>query len=235
MKPSIRISHILSLLAICTCISFALQPDSFFDNSIRQLAQRGEPDTLHQLYKRETVLDDTSSTKGKKSDQGTKDAPVDGADGKPHAGPFVDSTDADASSKSPKEKASKKEKTVPEDGVMNDPHRAPPKKGTTGTEGGVSEKSKNREAHENETGRKKVQKPEAPKDADSVPHKEEDPETVKKADQVKSAKGSDKSAQQGSKSDETDEKPKGAVSIEVDCLALYVLSKLTNAIYFAET
>lgn len=96
---------------------------------------------------------------------GTKDAPVDGADGKPHAGPFVESTGDSGTKTKVKEE---KEKPSPEDGVMNDPHRPPPKQGTTGTEGGVSEKSREREKHEEQTGRRKVQRPESPKEPGST-------------------------------------------------------------------
>jgi len=119
---------------------------------------------------------------------GTKDAPVDGKDGKPHAGPFVGS-----------EKETKKPKSAPEDGellsgqedlselvgsdggkipvvndgVMDDPNRELPKQGTTGTEGGVSEKDKARKAKEGQTGEKVEKKPDSPKEAPPLPHSEQ--------------------------------------------------------------
>ncbi|UKZ74160.1 hypothetical protein TrVFT333_001819 [Trichoderma virens FT-333] len=97
----------------------------------------------------------------------TKDAPVDGKDGKPHLGPFVE-TDGTASTETkgekdlpalkgrPKDVTVVDGKKIPEsnDGVMFDKNRAKPQDGTTGTEGGVSEKDKARKAHEGKTGEK---------------------------------------------------------------------------------
>lgn len=129
-----------------------------------------------------------------KYDIGTKDAPVDGKDGKPHAGPFVGS---EKDSKKPKDKV----KTASEDGelvlgkeelsdlnlkapdggkipavndgVMDDPNRELPKQGTTGTEGGVSEKDKARKAKEGQTGEKLEKKPDSPKEAPPMPVSEQ--------------------------------------------------------------
>jgi len=127
-----------------------------------------------------------------KYDIGTKDAPVDGKDGKPHAGPFVGS---EKDSKKPKDKG----KTTSEDGelvlgkeqhaelktpdggkipavndgVMDDPNRELPKQGTTGTEGGVSEKDKARKAQEGQTGEKLEKKPDSPKEAPPMPVSEQ--------------------------------------------------------------
>lgn len=104
-------------------------------------------------------------------DVGTKDAPVDGMDGKPHAGPFVDTVDPAqkpgltiekvSSGKEPESRS--KEKALGENGVMNDPNRPPPKKGTTGTEGGVSEKDRDRQIHESSTGERMAKIPDPPK------------------------------------------------------------------------
>ncbi|KAF7960380.1 hypothetical protein EAE96_000063 [Botrytis aclada] len=138
---------------------------------------------------------------------GTKDAPVDGKDGKPHAGPFVDTTKKDPKKDSTtSEKADTKDakdsktsssklsdgelvpptakttkekpmldahgKEIPQsnDGVMNDPGREAPKHGTTGTEGGVSEKDKTRKGQESQTGEKVEKKPASPKEAPPIPH-----------------------------------------------------------------
>lgn len=134
-----------------------------------------EDHTQHRLYKRDAQIQDTSSSlKQRKTDTGTKDAPVDGLDGKPHAGPFIEPLEVPKIHKPDPAKPQQEGQSKPsaEEGVMNDPTRTPPKTGTTGTEGGVSEKSKDREAHESETRRKPIQKPQAPKDADSVSHKE---------------------------------------------------------------
>lgn len=118
-------------------------------------------------------------------DIGTKDAPVDGKDGKPHAGPFVGSEKDPKKSKPEDEKIlGKEDKTelvtldgekIPQvnDGVMDDPNRQLPKQGTTGTEGGVSEKDKARKAQEGQTGEKLEKKPDSPKEAPPLPHSEQ--------------------------------------------------------------
>lgn len=106
---------------------------------------------------------------------------IDGHDGLPHAGPFVDRTPDDSSDT--KKKSSKEVLTdeaesiiaerkkasygdIPEknDGVMDDENRLLPKKGTTGTEGGISEKNKER---------KTEKLPQAPKEAPPLPESEE--------------------------------------------------------------
>lgn len=138
------------------------------------------------------VVDATATaTPSSRPYRGTEDAPVDGLDGKPHAGPFVDTTpeesrrpqqgDAEAT---PVAKAKPKslEKfaqgassedgwtlaDIPEknDGVMNDEGRQVPKKGTTGTEGGVSERTKAKDNLE--------KKPQEPKSAPPLPHSEQE-------------------------------------------------------------
>ena len=128
---------------------------------------------------------------------GTKDAPVDGNDGKPHAGPFVG---LDKNSDSTKDLPQLKDrpsdplivdgKRVPDshDGVMDDKNRPGPKKGTTGTEGGVSEKDKDRKLREKQTGEKVENKPPTPKEAPPLPHS--DQTRVQAGD----AKSGDKSA-----------------------------------------
>jgi hypothetical protein len=124
------------------------------------------------------------------SAKGTKDAPVDGFDGKPHAGPYID--DAPAShDKQPAvvEDLGTGKKTIPKpkdstlvgpedavlDGdksVMQDPDRKLAT-GKTGVEGGVSAKDKERLAHEDKTGSKKEQVPTSPKEAPPLPHGEQ--------------------------------------------------------------
>lgn len=133
-----------------------------------------------------------------KYDVGTKDAPVDGKDGKPHAGPFVGS---EKDTKKPKSGAEDVEIVLGKedsselvtadgsklpavnDGVMNDPSRELPKHGTTGTEGGVSEKDKARKAQEGQTGEKVEKKPDSPKEAPPLPVSEESKKT--KAEKAK--------------------------------------------------
>lgn len=124
-----------------------------------------------------------------------KNAPIDGKDGKPHAGPFVE-TYAERQRK--KEKADKDKQLTPDlkdpptehigpdgkviphsnDGVMNDRNRPGPKEGTRGTEGGVSEKTR-----ENQLGIEK--KPDPPKEAPPLPHSEQQKITTPQSEQKK--------------------------------------------------
>lgn len=111
---------------------------------------------------------------------GTKDAPIDGKDGMPHAGPFVE-TEAERNRKKAKDSPDREAAIPPvkgpvkdqasvrqsKDGVMDDPNRAGPKDGTRGIEGGVSEKSK-----ESKIGEEK--KPDGPKEAPPLPHSEQE-------------------------------------------------------------
>jgi hypothetical protein len=123
-----------------------------------------------------------------KYDIGTKDAPVDGKDGKPHAGPFVGSEKDPKKSKTSSDdgelvvgkeeytdlKAPDGGKIPPvNDGVMDDPNRELPKQGTTGTEGGVSEKDKARKAKEGQTGERLEKTPDSPKEAPPLPESEQ--------------------------------------------------------------
>lgn len=114
---------------------------------------------------------------------GTKDAPVDGKDGKPHAGPFIDydskgsdSKDFPALKDRPADPTIMDGKKIPEsnDGVMDDKNRPEPKEGTTGTGGGVSEKDKERKLKESTTGEKVENKPQTPKEAPPLPHSEQE-------------------------------------------------------------
>lgn len=124
-------------------------------------------------------------------------APIDGKDGKPHAGPFVETyaerqrkkekalADKDKQMKTdlkdpPTEHIGPDGKVIPHsnDGVMNDRNRPGPKEGTRGTEGGVSEKSK-----ENQLGIEK--KPDPPKEAPPLPHSEQQKIPTPQGDQKK--------------------------------------------------
>ncbi|KAA8645735.1 hypothetical protein EYZ11_001248 [Aspergillus tanneri] len=112
--------------------------------------------------------------------KGTQDAPVDGRDGRPHAGPWVE-TNAERDRKksgsglpsdipsNPKlsEHLGPDGNPMPysNDGVMDDPHRTGPKEGTRGTEGGVSEKLK-----DNTNSGEKV--PDGPREVPPLPHSE---------------------------------------------------------------
>ncbi|TKA81380.1 hypothetical protein B0A55_02059 [Friedmanniomyces simplex] len=142
------------------------------------------------------VVDATESARATASLRpyvGTEDAPVDGLDGKPHAGPFVDRTPEESKMQKGSATETPTMKAVPtslekfaqgassedgwkladipekNDGVMNDENRSAPKKGTTGTEGGISEKEKARKANapmEN--------KPQEPKEAPPLPQSEQE-------------------------------------------------------------
>jgi Ca2+/H+ antiporter, TMEM165/GDT1 family len=179
------------------------------------LDTKSSVDTKSSLDTKSDVLDDSVSGAAKpKYDVGTKDAPVDGKDGKPHDGPFVDTKAPDAS-------GSKKELPIVEDllpektitkttskgkdpitgdaSVMDDPHRQAPKEGTTGTEGGVTEKDKARKKQETKTGEKVEKVPETPKEAPPLPHSE----VEKIIDADKTTDKSDKDSTKSTTKDKT--------------------------------
>ncbi|KAL4906825.1 hypothetical protein BDW74DRAFT_127792 [Aspergillus multicolor] len=128
----------------------------------------------------DAIVPDLDELALKPSPKGTQDAPVDGRDGRPHAGPWVETTaerdrkrsgtvdeDIQPGTKSTEYLDSDGE-PIPysNDGVMDERNRAAPKEGTRGTEGGVSGKLK-----ENiYTGDKS---PDSPKEAPPLPHSEE--------------------------------------------------------------
>ncbi|KAK4674404.1 GCR1-dependent translation factor 1 [Podospora pseudopauciseta] len=128
-------------------------------------------------YRSDPIIDTPAAVKK----YGTKDAPIDGKDGRPHAGPFVELDSASESSKLPVLKDRPTDPTIIDgkkipdsnDGVMDDKNRSEPKKGTTGLEGGVSEKDKERKLKE-QTGEKVENKPQAPKEAPPLPHADQE-------------------------------------------------------------
>lgn len=114
---------------------------------------------------------------------GTEHAPVDGRDGMPHDGPFVETTaertrkktqglgyDDDAAVDKSTAKATYKDQysdaELPQsnDAVMDDRLRSNPAEGTRGVEGGISGKSKEAKYAD--------KKPDPPKDARPLPHSE---------------------------------------------------------------
>ena len=129
---------------------------------------------------------------------GTKDAPVDGKDGKPHAGPFVETAaerdrkkakenggeDALLSGKKPLPNDKAKgdshisgwDTPIPEsnDGVMDDPSRRGPREGTRGTEGGISEKTRDKKLQEDQEGTAPEKVPEKPKGVPPLPHNDQE-------------------------------------------------------------
>ena len=150
---------------------------------------------------------------------GTKDAPVDGKDGRPHLGPFVE-TSAERDRKKAKESGDEKPKPpskegskgassedgwkMPEtnDGVMDDPNRTGPKEGTRGTEGGISEKTK--EGKEEKKGDSE-KKPDPPKEIPPLPHSEQQ-SLGKETAKDEGKKGKDGGSQDGDKRKEDDKK-----------------------------
>lgn len=133
---------------------------------------------------------------GKPGPVGTQHAPVDGKDGKPHAGPFIE-TAAERDRKKAKEAGEEEAPLKPvsqplkdalspdgekipltNDGVMDDPDRVGPKEGTTGTEGGVSERQRVGKLGEEK-------KPDPPKEVPPLPHSEEQRIPTKEKDAAK--------------------------------------------------
>lgn len=145
------------------------------------------PSSDYSLLKREAAAAnvnapvEAAAALGKANPVGTKDAPVDGKDGLPHQGPFIE-TGAERDRKKTKESDDKERLTssskdsdmehavepgTPQsnDGVMDDPNRLGPKEGTRGTEGGVSEKSKDSNKYGDKV-------PDPPKKEPPLPHSE---------------------------------------------------------------
>ncbi|EKJ71603.1 hypothetical protein NXS19_005696 [Fusarium pseudograminearum] len=194
----------------------------------------------------------------KRHDIPTKDAPVDGRDGKPHHGPFIETDDhkkpaevlpdvgspaavgsasgpatgagaaagagaaivpeagaaakVDASSEAlPELKGRPDDPTVvdgakiPEtnDGVMFDKDRVHAQQGTTGTEGGVTERYKARKLEEDLAGEETFRKPASPKEAPPLPHSEE--EKIRASGGDKTEKIEDQTS--GEKADDVIPKP----------------------------
>jgi hypothetical protein len=202
---------LLVAVSVVTALSDAAQ------DNIKSTVTRAEP--------REPAKPDSVLEVGKsKYDVGTKDAPVDGKDGKPHRGPFVGS-EKDQKPKSGSidgelvtkpGKADTSELVAPagtkipqvNDGVMDDPNREVPKQGTTGTEGGVSEKDKARKAQEGQTGEKIGKTPDSPKEAPPLPLSEE---TKKPGEKSKNESGKSKSKDE----DDNDDTAESLAGLEV--------------------
>ncbi|KAL6237066.1 hypothetical protein BDW75DRAFT_205034 [Aspergillus navahoensis] len=142
------------------------------------------------------VVPDLDELAPKPSPKGTQDAPVDGRDGRPHAGPWVE-TNAERDRKKSgilDEQARQAAKSTEHldsngepipysnDGVMDDRNRAAPKEGTRGTEGGVSVKFK-------ESAYSGDKSPGSPKEAPPLPHSEEQ-KLPSAEDSAKDTKGS---------------------------------------------
>lgn len=175
-----RLRHSLILLPALQVLARSTVAE--VDN--RQLARAAAPAFANDMPDPSPAAASPGSVKG------TKDAPVDGFDGKPHAGPYIDDTPT-SHDKAPAvvEDLGSGKKTVPgskdstlvgaedkvldgDKSVMQDPDRKLAT-GKTGVEGGVSAKDKERLAHEDKTGSKKEQVPTSPKEAPPLPHGEQ--------------------------------------------------------------
>ena len=172
-----KINHSSFLLFLLPAISAALADTAHNDNIDTQVSRETAGNNAR-LVDSDIVASNVA--------KGAPDVPVDGKDGRPHAGPWVE-TNADRDRKDVKgtddigsvstkydnkipssEHLSTEEgKMIPHSngGVMDDPHRAGPKEGTRGTEGGVSEKGK-----EGKVTSEKA--PGGPKEAPPLPHSE---------------------------------------------------------------
>lgn len=118
--------------------------------------------------------------------KGTKDAPFDGQDGMPHAGPYINDEPSPTKKKpaiveelgpkktiiGPAEPTGEDKVLDGDKSVMQDPDRKLAT-GNKGTEGGVSAKDKERLAHEDKTGEKLEKVPESPKEAPQLPHSDQ--------------------------------------------------------------
>lgn len=139
--------------------------------------------SIHHARSVKDILPGQVGTAGKPAPIGTEHAPVDGKDGMPHDGPFVE-TGAERSRKKQLsdddepivEKPIKKEQysnaDIPQsnDAVMDDRRSSKPAEGTRGTEGGISGKGK--------TGILTDKKPDAPKDARPHTEDQKDPKAL---------------------------------------------------------
>ena len=129
------------------------------------------------------------SLTGAKSGTGKKEAPVDGLDGKPHNGPFVD-VEESADEKRKKAASESLQSTYDsldasgshtssdksnedDDGAKRDKSTNFETTGHTGTEGGVSEKEKDRKTQER-LGTSKGKTPDSPKEPIELPDTIED-------------------------------------------------------------
>ncbi|KAJ5153215.1 uncharacterized protein N7482_009693 [Penicillium canariense] len=173
----IQLSSSLILLLLPALTTAAADPKA--PNEPSGLVTSGSSDLNSRYVDSDSIVSNSAA-------KGALDAPVDGKDGRPHAGPWVEtsaerdrksnkgsddidlvSTKYDVKDPSSEHLGMGEGKMIPHSngGVMDDPNRAGPKEGTRGTEGGVSEKGK-----ENQLYAEKV--PGSPKEAPPLPHSE---------------------------------------------------------------
>ena len=91
---------------------------------------------------------------------------------------------------------------------MDDPHRTGPKEGTRGTEGGISEKNKDRKATQLD-GAKAEKKPDPPKEVPPLPQSEQE--------SLDSKAGKDDGKKSKETASEDKDKPKELGGLEVSC------------------
>ncbi|KAJ5251934.1 hypothetical protein N7489_002344 [Penicillium chrysogenum] len=172
-----KINHSSFLLFLLPAIS-AVLADTTYNDNIDSRVSRETAGNNARLVDSDIVASNVA--------KGAPDVPVDGKDGRPHAGPWVEtnadrdrkgvkgtddidsvSTKYDTKIPSSEHLSTEEGKMIPHSngGVMDDPHRAGPKEGTRGTEGGVSEKGK-----EGKLTSEKA--PGGPKEAPPLPHSE---------------------------------------------------------------
>ena len=194
---------------------------------------------------RPSSQDDTAShdaTPKYSANSQSKDTPIDGKDGRPHTGPWVE-TSAERDRKKAKESgdgekpASEKPRVkgnVPEDapetndGVMDDPYRTGPKEGTRGTEGGISEKSRDKEGSSAAIGAEEGKKPDPPKEAPPLPHSEEE----KVGSKESGKKGADAILEDGDKSKEKSKDKSKEKQKELGGLEVYVPILNTHVVVY---
>ena len=153
--------------------------------------EAGIPDTLSpkQHLRESRSLSEVSDAAigSRAAPVGTEHAPVDGKDGMPHEGPWIE-TESDRSRRKGKEaeevlempskgsKATTSGLPQSNEGVMDDKYRTKPEAGTRGTEGGMSERRKQNQLDE--------KKPEQPKEAPPLPHSEKEKIQKPEAEEV---------------------------------------------------
>ncbi|KAI4194795.1 MAG: hypothetical protein LQ350_007565 [Teloschistes chrysophthalmus] len=191
MRIRPRSAPLLLLLIPCLQHTYAIR-------SSEQVAALAEGRTLSDGTDASSSVPSSLAKPNTESTVRTKDAPVDGKDGRPHQGPFVETSaerdrkkakesgDVETTSASKKAPSTKKAKEashkdgwkedLPEtnDGVMDDPNRAGPREGTRGTEGGISEKSRDGKVEGDAGLTKSEKKPDPPKEAPPLPHGEQE-------------------------------------------------------------
>jgi hypothetical protein len=170
------------------------------------------------------ATDDIDTLAPVRPDKGTKDAPVDGLDGKPHAGPFVYGTKERVKLESKVEdlsssrfsdevdKARAKGQDIPDkvDSVMTDREGQRKGKGSIdGTEGGISQKERNRAKSGSDGGEKR---PEGPNEVlEGHEHAKE---------KIVNAGGGKDSASYKSLNKDENRKEKGIGGLEVRCCSI---------------